>query len=220
MRAPGARGREAPAVRTTRRGAVLGLAAAAVGLALPREAAADSLTPEERARLNEGHVVRRDHAFELGENRYVGGVVYVVIQAPAKDVMDVLMDVKAYTKIFPLTAEAKDVGQRDGGRLITLKHWTRFATASYTVHLRRESPGLVRFWMDASFPHDLKDAWGYFRLQPLSKARTLLTYGAALDLGDGLTRMLFEGLIQGYAMRPPELLRRHVESRPRSAPAR
>jgi hypothetical protein len=74
--------------------------------------------------------------------------------------------------------------------------------------------------MDASFPHDLKDAWGYFRLQPLSKARTLVTYGAALDLGDGLTRMLFEGLIQGHAMRPPELLRRHVESRPRSAPAR
>jgi hypothetical protein len=164
--------------------------------------------------------VRRDLAFELGESRYVGGVAYVVIQAPMKDVADVLMDVRSYTKIFPLTADAKDVGRRGGDRLITLKHWTRFATASYTVHVRRESQGLVRFWMDASFPHDLKDCWGYFKLQPLEKSKTLLTYGAALDLGDGLTRMLFEGRIQGYAMRPPELLRKHVESKPRSAPAR
>jgi hypothetical protein len=199
---------------------VLGLAAAAVGLALPGTARADSLTPEERARLNEGHVVRRDLAFELGESRYVGGVAYAVIKAPMADVMAVLMDVTAYTKIFPLTAEAKDVGQRGGDRLIRLKHWTRFATASYTVHVRRESPGLVRFWMDASFPHDLEDCWGYFRMQPLSKDKTLLTYGAALNLGDGLTRMLFESLIQGYAMRPPELLRRHVEARPRSVPGR
>lgn len=204
-----------------RRGAVMGLAAAALGIVMmPRSAAADSLTPEERARLHEGHVVRRDLAFELGDSRYVGGVAYVVIQAPMKDVIDVLMDVRAYPKIFPMTAEAKDSGRRGGDRLITIKHWTRFATASYTVHLRRESPGLVRFWMDASFPHDLKDCWGYFRLQPVSKSKTLLTYGAALDLGDGLTRMLFEGLIQGYAMRTPELVRRYVEARGRSVPPR
>jgi hypothetical protein len=203
-----------------RRGAVVGLAAAAVGLVMARPALADSLTPEERARLNEGHVVRRDVAFELGDSRYVGGVAYVVIQAPMKDVADVLTDVSAYTKIFPLTAEAKEAGRRGGDRLITLKHWTRFATASYTVHVRRESQGVVRFWMDASFPHDIKDCWGYFRLQPLSKAKTLVTYGAALDLGDGLTRMLFESLIQGHAMRTPELLRRYVESKPRSVPGR
>lgn len=205
--------------RVGRRGVMTGLAATALGLVVARPAAADSLTPEERARLNEGHLVRRDHAFEQGKSRYVGGVVYAVIQAPAKEIMAVLNDVSTYTKIFPLTAEAKDAGRRGDDRLIRLKHWTRFATASYTVHVRRESPGLLRFWMDASFPHDLEDCWGYYRLQPLSKARTLLTYGAALDLGDGLTRMLFEGLIQGYALRPPELLRRFVEARARSAPA-
>jgi hypothetical protein len=206
--------------RIGRRGVVTGLAATALGLVVARPAMADSLTPEEKARLHEGHLVRRDHAFEHGSSRYVGGVVYLVIQAPLKEIMAVLNDVSTYTKIFPLTAEATEVGRRGGDRLIRLKHWTRFATASYTVHVRRESQGLLRFWMDASFPHDLEDCWGYYRLQPLAKATTLLTYGAALDLGDGLTRMLFEGLIQGYAMRPPELLRRFVESGARSLPGR
>ena len=167
--------------RVGRRGVVAGLAGAALGFVVARPAGADSLTPEERARLDEGHIVRRDHAFEHGSSRYVGGVVYAVIQASLKDIMAVLNDVSAYTKIFPLTAEAKEVGRRGGDRLIRLKHWTRFATASYTVHVRQESQGLLRFWMDASFPHDLEDCWGYYRLQPLSKARTLLTYGAALD---------------------------------------
>lgn len=220
MSIPGSRLRPAPAVLMGRRGTILGLIAAGLALVLPGRAQADSLTPEERARLHEGHVVRRDLAFESGDSRYVGGVAYVIIKAPMKDVIDVLMDVSAYTKIFPLTADAKDVGRRGGDRLITLKHNTRFATASYTVHVRRESPGLVRFWMDASFPHDLKDCWGYFRMQPISKSSTLLTYGAALDLGDGLTRMLFESLIQGYAMRTPELLRRYVEAKGRSLPGR
>ena len=203
-----------------RRGVVTGLAATALGLVVARPAMADSLTPEERARLDEGHLVRRDHAFEHGSSRYVGGVVYAVIQASLKEIMAVLNDVSTYPKIFPLTAEATEVGRRGDDRLIRLKHWTRFATASYTVHVRRESPGLVRFWMDASFPHDLEDGWGYFRMQPVSKDKTLVTYGAALNLGEGLTRILFESAIQGYAMRTPELLRKHVEARPRSLPGR
>jgi hypothetical protein len=143
----------------------------------------------------------------------VGGVAYVVIKAPMKDVMAAILDVGAYTKILPMTAEAKVVGRKDEDRLVALKHWTRLATAGYTVRIRRESPGLVRFWMDPSFKHDLEDCWGYFKVQPLSSNTSMLTYGAALNLGFGFARMFFETQIQEYSMRTPELVRQYVEGR-------
>lgn len=195
------------------RAALAALFALALVLFSPVAVRAESLSPEELSVLSGGGIVRRNSAFEYNDGRYVGGVAYVVIRAPMKDVMEALTDVGAYTKILPMTAEATVVGRKGDDKLVALKHWTRFAKAGYTVRLRRESPGLVRFWMDASFPHDLEDCWGYFRVQPLTKTTSLFTYGAALNLGFGFARMFFEGKIQGYAMQTPELVRRYVEER-------
>lgn len=193
------------------RAALAALFALVFAVLSPSGARAQNLTPEELSILWGGGIVRRNVAFEFNDGRYVGGVAYVVIHAPMKDVMAALMDVGAYTKILPMTAESTVVGRKGEDQLVALKHWTRVAKAGYTVRVRRESQGLVRFWMDASFKHDLEDCWGYFRVQPLTKTTSLFTYGAALNLGFGFARMFFESKIQGYAMQTPELVRRYVE---------
>lgn len=194
----------------------MALSSAFLAATLSLPARADSLTFEEQVLLSRGEAVRRNTAFETEDGRYVGGVVYVIIKAPAKTVIEAVLDMKAYGQIFPLIASAKEIGKIKDDRLITLEHYTRFANAFYTLRIRRESPHLVRFWMDPSYAHDLDDCWGYFRVQPLSKTRTLLTYGAALNLGFGITRMLFEAKIQGYALEPPVKLKRFMESPPPS----
>lgn len=188
-------------------------AAIVLVLAMAAEARAGSLTTDEMARLNRGEVVRRDLEFELDTGRYVGGIAYVIINAPADRVMAALLDVSAYPHILPLVSEAREVGQHGGDRLVQLKHHARVGTAAYTTRLRHEGPGLVRFWMDPAFPHDMDDAWGYFRVQPVSKDRSLFSYGVALNLGFGITRMLFESKIRAQAMRTPDLVRKHVEAR-------
>lgn len=186
--------------------------AALLCTALAPKLRADSLTYEEQALLTRGDVVRRDVAFETEDGRYVGGVCYVIIQAPAQKVIEAILDISAYGQIFPMIATSKLIGKVNDDRLITMEHYTRFANAFYTLRVRRESPHLVRFWMDPAYAHDLDDCWGYFRLRPLSKTQTLVTYGAALNLGFGITRMLFEAKIQGYALEPPARLKRYMEN--------
>ncbi len=192
----------------------LGFAGASFAAGVGPSAHADSLTYEEQMLLNRGEVVRRDIAFETEDGRYVGGVAYVLMRAPAKSIIEAVLDTKNYTRIFPLLATAKEIGKVADDRLITLEHYTRFANAFYTLRVRRESPHLVRFWMEPAYAHDLDDCWGYFRVQPISKTHTLVTYGAALNLGFGITRMLFESKIQGYAMEPPQKLKYFMEHPP------
>jgi hypothetical protein len=180
-------------------------------VALMSAARAGSLTPQEKAALDRGEVVKRKLTFDLDEGRYAGGVAYVIIKAPVRVIMDALMDVGAYTSILPLTAEAKLAGMRDKDPLITVKHWTRFATASYTVRVRREGATLVRFWRDKSFPADVEDCWGYFRATRIDKDTSLFTYAAVMNLGFGIARILFESKIQDYALTTPELVRSYAE---------
>lgn len=189
------------------------LSALCLTLITAGDARAGGLTKDEKARLERGEVVRRELEFELDTGRYVGGVAYVIINAPAERVMAALLDIKAYPQILPLLSEAKDAGARGGDRLVQLTHFVRVGTTQYTTRVRREDPGLVRFWVDPSFPHDMDDAWGYFRVHAIDTNRVLFSYGVALNLGFGIARILFESKIQGFAMRTPELVKRYVESR-------
>jgi hypothetical protein len=87
-----------------------------------------------------------------------------------------------------------------------------FLDARYTVVLERVDVETIRFWMDPSQPHDIRDVWGFFRIKPLGGGRSLITVGAALDLGDGLPR-LFEDKIAGMLLRAPRQIRNFVQPR-------
>ncbi len=79
--------------------------------------------------------------------------------------------------------------------------------------MRRESQGLLRFWLDPSEPHDIGDCWGYFRVQPWGKRASLLTYAALLHLDSGLVKLLFSETIRRYALKTPGLVRAFVEGK-------
>ena len=179
-------------------------------------ALAEGLSPEERARLTQGDLVRRPIDVDLPEGPYFGGVAYAVIDAPPAEVMSVLLDIRAYSAILPLTLEAREVGRKGDNRLVFFRHGVRLASASYTAIVKRHSPSVIRFWLDPAFPHEIEDCWGYFRVEPLPERRTLLTYAALLRLEFGVTRMLFSEKIRAYAMNTPLLLRRYIEDKRRS----
>jgi hypothetical protein len=185
-------------------------------MAAPKPARADGLTMEERRRLATGNVIKRDLTFERDGSRYVGGVSYAIVQASPGAVMAALLDARAYRSILPLTLEAREVARRGHDRWVALRHGGRLGTAGYTVTIRHESSNLVRFWLDRRYPHEIDDAWGYFRVDPLPDGATLVSYGAALNLGFGVAQAFFEEKIRGYALEPPGLLARYVEDRERA----
>lgn len=193
-------------------GAVLsGLVGLSAALGAIRPADAAPLSADEREHLEAGQVVRRGVDVELDGEPHFGGVSYVVVRAPAEAVLDALGDVAAYPELFPFLIEAREVA-RDGDRWIRFLHRTKLGPAEYTVRVRTEPGGIVRFWLDPSFPSDVDDLWGYFRVEPLGPERSLVTY-AALVRVTSIVRVLFQEKLRSIALGTPRHMQRYMERR-------
>ena len=112
-------------------------------------------------------------------------------------------DVDHYAKFLPFTRRARLLGENDGDRFVEMISGTALINVHYTLRFRRQSStrdgGALRFWLDPSKPHDVPDAWGYFRWRPVQTAqgtRVLLTMGILAELPDDLTRALFQDRVQ------------------------
>lgn len=187
------------------------LGAASLSVASP--ARAEPLTAEETSRLQAGQVVARN--VDAHDGQYVGGVSYALVDAPPVRVLAALLDPAAYLHILPLAQETREVGWVDGDRLYYFRHGSSLGSGGYTCRVHTEAGGTLRFWMDPSQPHDIDDAWGYFRVDDAGNGRTLLTVGILVDLGFGFARLLFEERIRTRLLTTPGLVKRYVEKRER-----
>jgi len=183
-------------------------------------AASSELTEAEMAELEAGRMVVRSEDVERAGRRYIGGVSYIMIDAPASQVMAVLDDVRSYREILPRTRSVRWLGMgRNGDTLIELEQGNAFAHGKYAVRIRRDrsslstSSGLVRFWLDRDFAHDIADASGFFHVETVGE-KTRLTYLVMVDLGAGVWGQMFEGRIRKAALSTPQLVKRYVESHP------
>jgi carbon monoxide dehydrogenase subunit G len=204
----------------------LALAAAMIGLASAPPARAEDapevapFSPAELAGLDHGDVVKRPLELDLPGGIHVAGLSYAVIAAPPAAVWSALLDARTYLAILPLTMEAREVDRRGDERWVVLRHGVRWASVAYTAHVvPTPEDGTVRFWLDPDRPHEVDDAWGFFRVEARSDGRTLLSYGAVVDLGHGFAGLFFKEKIRRHALETPRLLRRWVEEHtPRPAP--
>jgi len=171
------------------------------------------LTAAERQALAHGQTVSRPTAFRHGGGRYVGGVSYQVVRASPPEVLSALLTVELLPHLLPRTKRARQVAGAGSGARVELVQGNSWIDATYTVVLAREGDSSVRFRLDGSRPHDIEDVWGYFRAQPFGESHTLVTVAVALDVGDGLVRMLFEDRIQRLILSAPAQIRDFLEPR-------
>ncbi|HEY6077576.1 MAG TPA: SRPBCC family protein [Polyangiaceae bacterium] len=197
------------------------------GLALALTASAQAASPSsaasaaprafgkaERQALEQGAMVSRPLRFEHGSGSYVGGVSYQVVDARPELVLAALSDVANWPEALPRTKSARLLAADHGVSRVELVQGGSFVEARYAVMLERAGDGeTIRFWLDPTHPHDIRDVWGFFRVQALPDGRALITVAAALDLGEGLARMLFEDNIASMMLRAPSKIRAFVEPR-------
>jgi hypothetical protein len=197
--------------------AVLGVLAL---LAQAPSAHADALNEGESIRLERGETVIREHTWQPGRSaRFVGGVTYTIVDAAAPEIAAMFDDVEAYRRVLPRTKRARMVSvERNGDRLVELVQGTALVEAEYTIRVRQDPPTAarreVRFWLETTRPHEIDDAWGFFRMEPFIGAsgeqRILLTYAILVDIGPGLVRELFEERVRAALLSVPQLVRRYV----------
>ncbi|MBX3188717.1 MAG: hypothetical protein KF819_16995 [Labilithrix sp.] len=178
-------------------------------------ARAGGLTASESQRLERGETVIRPQTYDADDRRYVGGITYTVLRAAPAEISAIFEDVDAYRRVLPRTKRARFVGMDGGDRLIELAQGNAIAEAEYTIRVRTDVGGReVRFWLEPSRPHDIDDAWGFFRLEPFTteagEPRVLLTYAALVDVGPGIVRELFEERVRSALLSVPQLLGGYV----------
>jgi len=173
---------------------------------------------DEGAKLASGRPVVREENVEREGHRYVGGVSYILIDAPLDQVVAALQDVGAYSQILPQTRSVRWVGlSRKGDALVEIEQGNAIAHGKYTVRVRRErgsdegSAETIRFWIDRRYSHDLDDASGFFHVETRGKG-TLLTYVVLVDLGHGIVSHFFESRVRRAALSTPVLVKHYVES--------
>jgi hypothetical protein len=181
------------------------------------EVRADTLTAPETARLGRGETVIRENKWSPGWSaHYIGGVTYTVVDASPADISTVLEDVESYRRVLPRTKRVKLVSiEPNGDRLVELVQGNALVEAEYTIRVRH-FPALheVRFWLETTRPHEIDDAFGYFRVEPSTgpagEQQTLLTYAILVDVGPGIVRDLFEAKVRTALLSVPQLVRRYV----------
>lgn len=186
--------------------------------AFERPAHADALTAVETARLERGETVTREQTVDREDRRYVGGVTYTVLGVSAAELTTLLEDVSAYRHLLPRTKRARHLGTDHGDTLVELVQGNALYEATYTIRLRRTAGAAgreVRFWLEPTLPHEIDDAWGFFRIEPFvsktGEPQVLLTYGVLVDVGPGIVRELFEERVRTAMLSVPQLVRRYVQ---------
>lgn len=180
----------------------------------PEGARTASLSSHDRERLLAGEMISRPLRFGQAGGKYVGGVSYQVVDARPELVLAALSDVANWPDALPRTKSARLLPGERGLSRVELVQGGTLLQARYAVMLERAGDGeTIRFWLDPAHPHDIRDVWGFFRVQSFPGGRSLVTVGAALDLGDGLARALFEDKIASMMLRAPSKIRAFVEPR-------
>lgn len=190
--------------------------AAALAAETPRDTGAARMAPLSRAEQNalaSRQLVSRPLSFERGaDGYYVGGVSYQVVRAAPDEVLTALANIESLPQALPSTLEATLVSREGRTARVELVQGKPPFVARYTVVLEQAADGkAIRFWLDPTRPHDIRDVWGFFRVERFGRDKTLVTVAAALDLGPGLTRALFEGRVQRSILKTPLRIQSFIE---------
>ena len=183
------------------------------------DALRDGLDANEWRLLAAGNRVERAMEFEKDGARYVGGVAYQLVSAEPDVVLHALLDPTQLGRMLPRTRRVQAIGTNYPPTALEVSQGNEVVQATYSIVVEHDfAQRQIQFWLDRSRPSDIQDVWGYFRVVPTGDGKSLITVGAALDVGPGIVRLLFEDKIQQLILTTPTRMRDVLESAP-PAPA-
>lgn len=173
-----------------------------------------SLTSAERRALDDGELIMRRVERRRGSDALMGGTSWQVIEVPPRIVWRALLDTSSYRHTLPRVHQAHLLERDERRRVVHIEHRAGLLRASYALELRLDSDARqIRFKLDESRPSSVDDTWGFYKVLPYGKSRSLLVYGIMADIGEGLLAGLVRSTVHEWMLKVPMLFEKHIEAR-------
>lgn len=157
-------------------------------------------------------------SFDRDGAHYVGGIAYQLVSSAPDVILHALLDPEQLRRMLPKTLRVLALGDAYPPTALEVSQGNDIVQATYSVVVEHDFDSRqLKFWLDPTRPSDIDDVWGYFRVTPVEGGKSLITVGAALDVGPGIVRLLFEEKIQKLILATPTRMRDVLESTPPAA---
>jgi ribosome-associated toxin RatA of RatAB toxin-antitoxin module len=172
----------------------------------------DPLTDEDKKLLMAGELVTKEKNEQRGSLKLIGGQSWQIINVPVDVAWQALTDLPRYKRFIPLATESK-VRHEAGNEadLAMRQQWgpidVRYVFQT-TLDPDRNS---VVFRVDHSQAHDIRAGWGFIRVRRFKEDRTLVSFGALVDIGDGVFVSIIRPAVRRDLLRIPFYFKRHLE---------
>ncbi len=177
----------------------------------------EELTAEDKKMLATGELVMKQKNEQQGAYKLIGGQSWQIVEVPIELAWKALQDLPRYKQIIPLATET-DVEHQEGEEadLAVRQQWgpvdVRYVLQTTLDPNRRA----LMFRVDHSQQHDIRAGWGFIRLRPYKKDRTLVSFGALVDIGDGVFVSIIRPAVRRNLLRIPTYFKNHIEGEGRT----
>jgi len=173
---------------------------------------ADGLTSEDKNLLEAGELVMKPQNEQRGALKLFGGQSWQVIDVPVDAAWRAMQDLPSYKRIIPLATES-DVKGKNGDEidLAIRQQWgpvdIRYVLQT-TLDPRKR---VMMFRLDHSQGHELRAGWGFMRVRPWKRDQTLVSFGAMVDIGDGVLVSIIRPAVRRDLLKIPTNFKGYVE---------
>lgn len=191
-----------------------------VGLLLGGNAWADrGLSPRELQALGRGRLVSRP--LRNARSSQVGGTSWILVNADAETVWRALTDFSQYSRFVPSAGRSRIIQRNGDVRIVSMQQASGLLEVNYALRTvvdtaKRE----IRFRIDRRRPRDVRDGWGFFKVEPRADGRTLVSYGAVVEPGGAVLAAVMGDALRDHVLSIPRRLKRWVEGPGRTRYAR
>jgi ribosome-associated toxin RatA of RatAB toxin-antitoxin module len=172
----------------------------------------DKLTDEDKKLLATGELVMKQKNEQQGSLKLIGGQSWQIIDVPIDIAWRAMADLPRYKHFIPLATET-EVQHRAGDEadLAVRQEWGPI-DVRYVLQATLESDRrTLVFRVDHSQQHDIRAGWGFMRVRSYKGNRTLVSFGALVDIGDGVFVSIIRPAVRKDLLRIPSKFKRYIE---------
>jgi ribosome-associated toxin RatA of RatAB toxin-antitoxin module len=188
--------------------------AVAVFLGAPAGSVAsnDELTSEDKKMLASGELVMKPKNEQRGAYKLLGGQSWQIIDAPPSETWGALKDISGYKNFIPLATESVITHEDSEETEVAIRQQWGPVDIRYVLQTTLQpTKGAVLFRVDHSQDHDIRAGWGFIRIRPYKENQSLVSFGALVDIGDGVFVSIVRPAVRRNLLRIPYYLKKHLE---------